>query len=192
MSSVIKSTVMQQLTTDASGNWGCGSYTSAGEWFMLEWPYAWRSIKELLPIVMGVALWGRQWQGGSVVCRCDNAALVAILKSGWCKDNLVMHLLRSLFFWLAMYQVTILSEHISGAINGPADALSQNNLAYFMSQVPSARQQPTEIPQELIELLLTHRPDWTSQSWKVKLESISLKALWTPLTDSTAVPIEDI
>ena len=76
---------------------------------MLEWPYAWRSIhitvKELLPIVMGVALWGRQWQGGSVVCRCDNAAVVAILKSGWCKDNLVMHLLQSLLFWLAMYQV---------------------------------------------------------------------------------------
>ena len=61
-----------------------------------------------------------------------------------------------------------------------------------MPQVPSACQQPTEIPQELIELLLTHRPDWTSQSWRVLLESILLKALRTPLTNPTAVPREDI
>ena len=196
MSSVSRSLVRQQLTTDASGKWGCGGYTSTGEWFMLEWPYSWKSIhitvKELLPIVMGVALWGKQWQGGSVVCRCDNAAVVAILKSGWCKGNLAMHLLRSLFFWLAMYQVSILSEHIPGASNGPADALSRNNVSYFMSQVPIASQQLTEVPQELIELLLTHRLDWTSQSWRVLLESISQKALRTPHTDPTVVPREDI
>ena len=50
-------------------------------------------------------------------------------------------------------------------------ALSPNNLAYFISQFPSAPQLPTEIPQELIELLLTHCPDWTSRveesCWKV-------------------------
>ena len=196
MSSVSRSLVRQQLTTDASGKWGCGGYTSTGEWFMLEWPYSWKSIhitvKELLTIVMGAALWGKQWQGGSVVCRCDNAAVVAILKSGWCKDNMAMHLLRSLFFWLAMYQVSILNEHIPGVSNGPADALSRNNVSYFMSQVPIASQQPTEVPQELIELLLTRRPDWTSQSWRVLLESISQKALQTPHTDPTVVPREDI
>ena len=91
-----------------------------------------------------------------------------------------------------MYQVSILSEHIPGASNGPADALSRNNVSYFMSQVPIASQQPTEVPQELIELLLTHRPDWTSQSWRVLLESISQKALRTPHTDPTVVPREDI
>ena len=105
ISSMIRSTVM---------------LTRAGEWLMLEWPHAWKSIhitvKELLPIVMGVALWGKQWQGGSVVCCCDNAAVVAILKSGWCKDNLGVHLLQSLFFWLAMDQVAILSEHILGLL----------------------------------------------------------------------------
>ena len=196
ISRVSRSLVRQQLTTDASGKWGCGGYTSTGEWFMLEWTYSWKSIhvtvKELLPIVMGVALCGKQWQGGSVVCRCDNAAVVAILKSGWCKDNMAMHLLRSLFFWLAMYQVSILSEHIPGANNGPANALSRNNVSYFMSQVPIASQQKTEVPQELIELLLTRRPDWTSQSWRVLLESISQKALRTSHTDPTVVPREDI
>ena len=56
-----------------------------------------------------------------------------------------------------------------------------------MSQVPVACQQLTEVPQKLIELLLTHRPDW-----RVLLESISQKAWQTPLKDLTAVPREDI
>ena len=47
------------LTSDASGSWGCGAYTSKGERFSLKWPDSWVKIhitvKELLPIVMGVA-----------------------------------------------------------------------------------------------------------------------------------------
>ena len=179
MASTVKSKCTAVLTSDASGNWGCGAYTSTGKWFMLQWPHSWRSVhitvKELLPLVMGVALWGRRWSGNSVVCRCDNAAVVAILKSGWCKDELAMHLLRSLFFWLATFQVTIVGEHIPGCHNGPADALSRNNVSSFISQVPQAHQQPSDVHQELIELLLTHRPDWMSQSWTVLLESILQK-----------------
>ena len=153
MSGGSKSRATAVVTLDASGNWGC-AYTSTGEWFMLQWP-----------------LWGRRWLGGSVVCRCNNAAVVAILKSGWCKDELAMHLLRSLFFWLAMFQVLVVAEHITGSCNGPADALSHNNAPSFMSQVPHACRQPSEVPQELVELLLMRRPDWTSQSWTVLLES---------------------
>ena len=166
MAGVVKSTVTDILTSDASGNWGCGAYTSTGEWFMLQWPHSWTGIhitvKELLPIVLAVALWGRRWFSDSVICRCDNAAVVAILKSGWGKNEWAMHLLRSLFFWLVRYQLTIVGEHIPGSCNGAADALSRNNISFFMSQVSHACQQPAEIHQELIELLLTGRPDWTS------------------------------
>ena len=55
------------LTSDASGSWGCGAYSSKGEWFALKWPDSWVKIhitvKELLPIVMGIAIWGWQWSG---------------------------------------------------------------------------------------------------------------------------------
>ena len=100
MSGVTKSRATAVVTSDVSGNWGCGAYTSTGEWFMLQWPLSWLrihiTVKELLPLVVWVAMWGKRWLGGSVVCCCDNAAVVAILKSGWCKDELAMHLLRSL------------------------------------------------------------------------------------------------
>ncbi len=45
----------QTVTSDASGNWGCGAIQGKG-WFQLEWPTEFRSfpihVKELLPIVI--------------------------------------------------------------------------------------------------------------------------------------------
>ncbi len=86
MSSVVKGESRVVLTSDASGSWGCGAYTSTGRWFQLRLPSSWSDIhitaKELLPIVLATALWGRYWQGSSVTCRCDNMAVVAIVNSG--------------------------------------------------------------------------------------------------------------
>jgi len=36
-------------------------------------------IKELMPIAMGVAMWGSQWRNGTVKCKYDNAVVVVIL-----------------------------------------------------------------------------------------------------------------
>ena len=42
------------LTSDASGGWGGGAFTSSGEWFQLQWPECWSSVhitvKQLAPI----------------------------------------------------------------------------------------------------------------------------------------------
>ena len=167
------------LTSDASGSWGCGAFTSAGEWFQLKLPETWESvhitIKELLPVVMGIAMWGRQWQGGTIKCLCDNAAVVAILRSGRSKDEKAMQLMRSLSFFLAAYNVSIVGEHIPGVDNGAADALSRNDASTFLPQVPSARQSPTEIPAKLLQMLVYQRPDWTSRSWTNSFGSILLR-----------------
>ena len=63
-------------------------------------------------MIMGVALWGRKWQGSTIRCWCDNMAVVAIMKSGSSKDEQAMHLMRSLFSFLASYNVILLGEHI--------------------------------------------------------------------------------
>ena len=84
------------ITSDASGSWGCGAFTSAGERFQLKLPGSWHGIhitaKELLPIV---TLWGEQWRGQTVRCLCDNAAVVVVIRSGSNRDERVMHLMRS-------------------------------------------------------------------------------------------------
>ena len=52
------------LTSDASGNWGCGAYFGSN-WFMLPWSglniiYHF-TVKELIPFVIAGALWGPLW-----------------------------------------------------------------------------------------------------------------------------------
>ena len=131
------------MTSDASGSWGCGAFTSAGEWFQIELLESWAgvhiTVKELLPIVIGVAVWGHQWRGQTVTCRCDNAAVVAIVKSGRSKMERVMHLMRSLFFFTARWNVVLACTHIPGVDNGAVDVLSRNNLPSFQSLVPGSQ-----------------------------------------------------
>ena len=51
------------LTSDASGNWGCGAY-SGSNWFMLPWSGLNTNyhitVKELIPIAIAGAIWGPQ------------------------------------------------------------------------------------------------------------------------------------
>ena len=55
MTGVVRGPVYETITSDASGSWGCGTYTCSGEWFQLKWPKRWHhyhiTVKELLPIV---------------------------------------------------------------------------------------------------------------------------------------------
>ncbi len=165
------------VTSDASGNWGCGAFTSMGEWFQLEWPVVWRevhiTVKELLPVVVAVAVWGHQWSGKSVRCLCDNAAVVAIINTGTSKNERAMHLMRSAFFFLARHDVRVWAEHLPGVENGSADALSRNDHTSFLLQNPGAQPRPVTIPQELVRALILERPDWTSLSWTELLKACS-------------------
>jgi hypothetical protein len=85
MSPLVEGTPDFTVTFDASGSWGCGTYWQE-HWFSIPWGACWSSIhitvKELLPIIVASALWGRQWQGKRIRFRCDNAAVVAIVNSG--------------------------------------------------------------------------------------------------------------
>ena len=158
------------IYTDASGSWGCGALLSNGQWFQLQWPTSWEAVhiaaKEMVPIAVAVAVWGRQLSGQSLLVKSDNMAVVAALRSGSCKDQLLMHLLRCLHFFSAHFQLRVQASHIPGSCNDAADALSRNSLGYFRSIVPQAPLCPTGIPPALVDMLLLNRPDWTSSNWR--------------------------
>ena len=169
MSGVVVSSPKVMMTSDASGSWGCGAFTSAGEWFQLEFPESWNDIhitvKEMLPIVIGIAVWGCQWKGLTVTCRCNNAAVVAIVNSGKSKVDRLMHLMQSLFFIIAKWNVVLECRHITGEGNGAADVLSHDNLPSFQRLVPEARREPVMISEPLLRALVWEQPDWTGVSW---------------------------
>ena len=133
------------ITSDASGSWGCGAFACSGEWFQLYWPALWSgvhiTVKELVPIVIACAVWGKNWQGKTVRFRCDNAAVVAIINSGRSKEPTVIHLMRCLSFFLAHFNVFIFSEHLPGKQNEAADSLSRDKVGSFFVQVPGAHKE---------------------------------------------------
>ena len=180
-SGVTRSLPVEVLTSDASGSWGCGAFTVSGEWFQFQWPSSWASVhitvKELLPIVVACAVWGVSWHGKTVQCRCDNAAVVAILRSGTSKHPLVMHLMRCLFFFVAYHQLFLDPVHLPGRLNDAADSLSRDNLPLFLQLVPAAQCLPSPLPDALMEALVLQTPDWTSDAWMTALRT-TLRGDW--------------
>ena len=63
---------------------------------------------------------------------------------------------------MARNEHTLAATHVEGKLNVAADALSQDCLSVFCLQVPTAKAEPTKIPLELQELLVTNRLIWTS------------------------------
>ena len=98
VSSLHRGSPSSVLTTDASGGWGCWAFSSQGSWFNLQWPELWKTVhvtvKELAPIVIACAVWGPGWRGKTVLCCCDNVAVVTIVWSGTSKHPMVMHLMQ--------------------------------------------------------------------------------------------------
>ena len=172
------------LVSDASGAWGCGAYWV---WFQLEWPEEWQeeniATKELVPIVVGVALWGASWQGLAVACHCDNMAVVSAINSGRARYPPLNRLLRCLFFFTAHFKVAISAQHIPGSANAIADAISRNKPIPFHPQGLSPV--PFPLPAELKGLLLNKRLIWSSPNWRRMFSDCLAKVLPQPLPTPT-------
>ena len=156
------------LTSDALGSWGCGAYWNT-RWLQYHWsPDTADSnitIKELIPIVLAAAIWGYEWENKAIQCRCDNGAVVSIINSGTSKDPRVMGLMRCLHFISAKFNLLLSAIHLAGSDNAIADAISRNNLPYVFLHFPQANSSPCPIPPALLDLLIHHKPDWTSPHW---------------------------
>ena len=134
-----------------------------GRWFRpREWLPQAIMAKELVPIVISCAIWGPILSRKSVLFKCDNTGVVAAIKKGSAREPLVMHLLRTLWFFVAHFDICINIEHIPGVRNEVADMLSRDNMQQFFTLNPQADLIPTGIPMELLQIMSVATPDWTS------------------------------
>ena len=160
------------FASDASGAWGCGASWD-NKWLQLEWPEEWRArsiaAKELVPIVLACAVWGEQWQGKTVLVWCDNQIITGLSS----KDPILMHLLRLLYFFLALHSIHLIAKHIPGINNVLADSLSRNSMQVFRQLLPAAQPNPTCIPDQLKRLLVTDLNIWLSPIWRAWLKASS-------------------
>ena len=163
------------MTSDASGSWGCGAWHGSG-WFQLRWNHRSQPLtiaeKELIPIILGCAVWGRAWTSHLVECHCDNKVVVACIRTRSSKNRGIMHLLRRLMFIEAELGFAIEVTYINTKANSLADDLSCDNLALFLSKVPQSDKTPTAVPTRLLNLLLEQQADWISLIWCPQFEAI--------------------
>ena len=157
-----------EFYSDASGSFGCGAIWG-DRWLQLKWPPSFATVaiapKELIPVVMVCAIWGRAWKGQVIQVHCDNQAVVSVLNSGYSRDDYMMKLIRTLFFFAAEWDIHLVACHIPGIRNVVADAISRNDMHTLFSKVPRAASQPMPMPDELLQLLLTPSLEWTDTSW---------------------------
>ena len=90
--------------------------------------------KELLLIVVAVAIWGPSWAGNLVKAKCDNMSVVATVNSGSCREPDAMHLRRCLAFLEARWSCQVKAVHIPGVENVVVDALSRNRTNALMQE----------------------------------------------------------
>ena len=127
-----------------------------------EWPgFASASIaaKELLPIIVAMAIWGLWWKGSVVMCHCDEV-VVASIKGGYCRDPGMAHILRCLFYLEARFDILLTATHVAGVENKAADT------------IPQAPRAPCRIPPCLVARLL-NQENWTCDTWRDWLETLS-------------------
>ena len=126
--------------TDASGTWGCAAVLGS-QWLQWQWPLEWYEIgimaKELIPIIFTCIVWGPRLTRHHTNFLCDNANLVIAINKGSSKDKLVMHLLRSLSFFVAHFDNYIIASHLPGVINVTADHLSHGYMCQAFEVTPT-------------------------------------------------------
>ena len=140
------------LYTDASGSWGFGAYYGAEQrWLQGKWTddQAELSIgyKELYAVVAACSTWGHHWSSMRLRIHCDNAAVVACIRSGTSRAPRLMPLLRCLVMICARQNFVLSAEHVAGRTNVIADALSRGQTQVFRRAAPAAREQPDVIPE---------------------------------------------
>jgi len=55
--------------------------------------------KEMIPIVVAAAIFGKQWSQKVIQFRVDNMAVVQVINATFCSENHPMHLVRLLVFF---------------------------------------------------------------------------------------------
>ena len=172
-------TPSSHVYSDAASSYGCGAFSQGLGWFSLVWPDSWQMASitsmELLPVVLAVAMWGSHWSGQHVQFHSDNTGVVGILSTRTARSPLQMHLLRCFSFFVAVFGLNYSISHVPGPMNDAADALSRNNVPYFLSLYPQTPQ--VAVPTTLLNLLILTKPDWGSTDWT----SLFIRSLATVL-----------
>jgi len=122
--------------------------------------------KELLPIILSLAVWGPRLARRTVLFQFDNMSVVSTLLKDSAKNVIIMQLLCSLWFYVGYYDIKLTCELIKGAASSIADYLSRCNMSHFFSLNPLASPLLTSLSPSLLQIITIGSPDWISPYFK--------------------------
>ena len=109
-----------QVHSDASGTIGGRALTSDNKWLQVQWPASWQdvdiSIKEMAPIVLSEAMWGRSLHWRRVFFYFDNMSVVLVIQRKSAKQCLLLHLLRALYSYASHFSSLIVHIICRGSL----------------------------------------------------------------------------
>ena len=90
-------------------------------------PKQYRNIAnlEMLNILIALRVWADQWAHKEVLFRCDNLAVVQVIRTSKTRDEFLTCCLRNIWLVVSIYDIKLQMQHISGKNNRVADALSR-------------------------------------------------------------------
>ena len=80
---------------------------------------------EILNLVVALKLWGPYWKDKTVDIKCDNMAVVEVLKLGRARDSVLAMCAQNIWLLSAMFNVEVVINHILGCHNVIPDLLSR-------------------------------------------------------------------
>lgn len=152
-----------QFYTDAAASIGLGIYFE-GCWAQAKWPEYVReanfsiAVLELLPIVVGVHLWGDRLNGKRVTFWSDNQSVVAVINKQSSNCKIIMRLIRHFVVLCLRWNIWFKAMYVPGHTNEIADSLSRFQMTRFRHLAPNAEQQGTPIPTPLWSSLVGSMP----------------------------------
>ena len=120
--------------------------------------------------------------------QCDNLSFVEAINKDTSKDPMVMHLQRCLWFFQALFNISIRVSHIPGVLNISADMLSRNQTEKFLLLYPQSSRMPVPIPSPLLQMVSLHKLNWTSPNFlqylkqTIAITQRILYSQWSPVT----------
>ena len=128
----ISTQIVRDLVVVESDSCSTGvGIVSGGDWAFLDWQADWPEMadqhinyKEAATVVLAAGRWGPHWEGKHVLFHVDNQAAVGMLNKGSTRDQLMMSLIRGLFWYSVEFNFTFEALYLPGEQNLLADTAS--------------------------------------------------------------------
>ena len=119
--------------------WTYMSFTGSKEWI------AKMSIayKELLAVVVTIATFGWYLRSKEVVMNIDNRGIQEAVQRGKSKEKAIMALIRVLYFYTTIYDISYQTVHVEGVRNEAADRASRGRFDEMAKYIPNCEKRMT-------------------------------------------------